>query len=137
VGHELAALRGKADAAEEALLLGVGFTRYSREAVAQELNDFGWEARTTKASGDQGVDVIATKGGKRVVLQCKLYTSAVGNAAVQEIFAAKQHERADYAAVVTSVTYTKSARQLASTTGVLLLHHDELWIKHFLAGCCR
>jgi HJR/Mrr/RecB family endonuclease len=69
VGRELAALRGKADAAEEALLLGVGFTRYSREAVAQELNDFGWEARTTKASGDQGVDVIATKGGKRVVLQ--------------------------------------------------------------------
>jgi restriction system protein len=86
----------------------------------------GWNARTTKASGDQGVDVIADCGGVRVVLQCKLYSNPVGNGAVQEIFAAMTHEMAHYAAVVTNAGYTSGARQLASTTNVALLHHDDL-----------
>jgi len=93
---------------------------------AEQLRLRGWEARTTKASGDQGSDIIAERNGLRLVVQCKLYTHPVGNKAVQEVVAARAHEQAEYAAVVTNSRYTTSAQQLAATNGVLLLHHSDL-----------
>ena len=86
----------------------------------------GWSARTTALSGDQGADIIAEKDGIRLVVQCKLLARPVGNKAVQEAHAAKVHFGARYAAVVSNADFTRSARDLAATTGVLLLHHSEL-----------
>lgn len=86
----------------------------------------GWDARQIGGTGDQGADVIASRGGIVAVFQCKLYTGAVGNAAVQEIHAAKAFYRADIAAVVSRSGYTKSARQAAEAIGVSLLHAEEL-----------
>jgi restriction system protein len=93
---------------------------------ADMLRNDGWNARVTQASGDQGIDVIAHLGDIKAVFQCKKYSQPVGNAAVQEIFAGKQHEQAHVAAVVSNASYTPSAKQLASTTGVHLLHFSEL-----------
>lgn len=93
---------------------------------ASLLNGNGWNARTTKGSGDQGVDVIATHGNIKAVFQCKKYSQPVGNAAVQEIIAGKQFEQAHIAAVISNQTFTQSAKQLAGATNVFLLHHDEL-----------
>lgn len=90
------------------------------------LNQRGWKARTTKGSGDQGVDVLAVKSGIRVVLQCKKYSKPVGNKAVQEAHAAMSFAAAHRAAVVSNQAYTPSARQLARSTGVLLLHFTDL-----------
>jgi len=86
----------------------------------------GWNATMTKATGDQGADVIAEKAGTRLVLQCKLYNAPVGNKAVQEAFAAQHHYRAQASAVVTNANFTASATALAATTGVLLLHYSDL-----------
>ena len=93
---------------------------------AEMLRNDGWDARVTQASGDQGIDVIATRGNVKAVFQCKKYAQPVGNGAVQEIVAGKQFERADIAAVVSNATFTPSAKQLAGTTGVHLLHYSEL-----------
>lgn len=93
---------------------------------AELLNSTGWNARVTQASGDQGVDVIAQHGNVKAVFQCKKYSQPVGNAAVQEIIAGKAFEQAHIAAVVSNATFTSSATQLASTTGVFLLHFSEL-----------
>lgn len=91
-----------------------------------KLEQLGWDARLTRGGGDQGADVVAVKGQKTVVLQCKLYTGAVGNKAVQEVFASARHYGATSAAVVTNASFTKSARELAASTGVFLLQHSEL-----------
>jgi restriction system protein len=93
---------------------------------AGELRRAGWDARVTMQSRDQGVDVIAEKNRVRVVLQCKLYASPVGNKAVQEVAAGKAHEQAHYGIVVTNNRYTSGAEQLAATNGVLLLHYRDL-----------
>ncbi|MGD0023688.1 MAG: restriction endonuclease [Xanthobacteraceae bacterium] len=93
---------------------------------AEELRRAGWDARVTMQSRDQGVDVIAEKNRIRVVLQCKLYASPVGNKAVQEAAAGKAHEQADFGIVVTNNRYTSAAEQLAATNGVLLLHYRDL-----------
>lgn len=90
------------------------------------LEKAGWTARTTPKSGDQGVDVVAQKDGKLIVVQCKLYNQPVGNKAVQEIVAGKTYYHADYAVVVTNSTFTKSARQLAKSCEVFLLNINRL-----------
>lgn|GEM_PF-6187463 len=77
--------------------------------------------KVTKESGDQGIDVTATKAGKKYGIQCKLYSSAVGNAAVQQAYSGARYYDCDVAAVMTNQTFTKSAQQLAAKTNV------ELW----------
>ncbi|MET3594651.1 hypothetical protein ABID26_004059 [Mesorhizobium shonense] len=101
----------------------VEYERWCAEILRQN----GWDASTTKASGGQGVDIIAKKGGRTAAIQCKLYTSGpVGNKAVQEVHAAAGYVDAAHAVVVSSGDYTPSARQLAAKLGVLLLHHSQL-----------
>ncbi len=93
--------------------------------VADALTGFGWEAEVTSAGGDQGIDVIATKAGRKLCVQCKLYSSAIGNKAVQEAHAGKAYYGADRAAVLSNAPFTSSAQALAISTGVLLVsHHD-------------
>lgn len=94
--------------------------------VADNLNRLGWNAITTKSSGDQGIDVIATRNGVELGIQCKLYTGNVGNSAVQQAFSGKNFYKLSMAAVVTTGSFTRSAKALAEETGVLLLTHYEL-----------
>ncbi len=94
---------------------------------ASLLEERGWNTRLTQASGDQGVDVLATKGDIVIAIQCKRYAGAVGNDAVQQVFAGKKHYSAHFAAVVSNGIFSSSARQLAHSTGVLLLHHTQLF----------
>jgi hypothetical protein len=79
---------------------------------ADLLSKYGWETSVTKATGDQGVDIIAHYNGLRVVFQCKFYSSPVGNKAVQEVVAARIHEQADLGVVISNTTYTRSAEML-------------------------
>ena len=74
----------------------------------------------TPVTGDQGADVILVIGGVKIVIQAKKYTGVVGNAAVQEVFAAMQFYDADYAMVITNSRYTTAAQTLASKIGVEL-----------------
>jgi restriction system protein len=100
-------------------------TDYER-FCADRLAGAGWEVHLTKASGDQGADIICEANGRRLVVQCKLYSGSVGNAAVQEVIAAREFEYADFAAVISNAPYTSAAQKLASTARVHLLHHDEI-----------
>jgi restriction system protein len=93
---------------------------------AQVLSRAGWKTSTTKRSGDQGVDVLAEKDGKCVILQCKLYSHPVGNKAVQEAFAGARYVGAAAAVVVSNAGFTTSAKQLARSLGVHLVHYSEL-----------
>jgi restriction system protein len=103
------------------------------EYCAVMLRDAGWQAQTTPLQ-DQGVDVIATLRGVKVAIQCKMYAHPVGNRAVQEIVAGRVHYGAHVAVVVSTASYTAAARELASSTQVLLLHHDQLPMLERLAG---
>lgn len=95
-------------------------------ACAAVLRREGWSASTTKGSGDQGADVIAEKDGMKLVLQCKLYTGAVGNKSIQEVISARIYYNADHAAVVCKTCYTKAAKELAQASNVAPLHFGEL-----------
>jgi restriction system protein len=101
---------------------GYQYERY----CALKLEELGWSTTVTKASGDQGVDIIARRAGIIVAIQCKFYTNAVGNKAVQEVVAGSIHVGANAAVVIASSRYTESARELADSTKVLLITHDDI-----------
>lgn len=94
--------------------------------VAKMLRKDGWKTEVTQGSGDQGVDVIASRGRIRMGIQCKRYKGSVGNKAVQEIYAGVAYYRLTHAAVVTNSYYTESAKNLAKRTGVYLLRCEDL-----------
>lgn len=80
----------------------------------------------TQGSGDQGIDVLAEKGGVKYGIQCKCYSKDIGNKAVQEAFAGKTFYHCHVAAVLTNRYFTRSAKELASINQVLLWDRDQL-----------
>ena len=107
---------------------GPEFERFMADLLRQK----GYEVEETPLSGDQGVDlVLPDLEGKRVVIQLKRWTGPVGNNAVQATFAGMAHYQADEGWVITTSTFTKSARELARSTNVRLIDRDELadWLE--------
>lgn len=94
---------------------------------AQLLSNRGYEnVSVTKGSGDQGIDIIAYKDGIKYGIQCKCYSSAVGNKAVQEVFAGKSFYQCHVGIVVTNNYFSTSAIELARQNGVVLWNRDKL-----------
>lgn len=89
--------------------------------VALVLEDNGFKhVALTKGSGDQGVDILAERNGKTYAIQCKNYEGTVGNFAVQEAYTGAQFYGCEYAAVICPGQFTRGAKELAQSTGVLL-----------------
>lgn len=97
------------------------------EFCAKLLERNGYEdVSVTSGSGDFGADVIAYKERRKYVIQCKNYSSKVGNKAVQEIYSAKAYYKADFAAVMTNNYFTEHAIEHAKGTNVILWDKDIL-----------
>ena len=89
--------------------------------VALVLKDNGFKhVALTKGSGDQGVDILAERNSRTYAIQCKNYAGAVGNFAVQEAYAGAQFYGCEVAAVICPGEFTRGAKELAGSTGVLL-----------------
>lgn len=80
----------------------------------------------TKGSGDQGVDVLAVKDGIRYAIQCKCYSSNLGNGPVQEVHAGKALYHCQVGVVMKNQYFTAGAKELAEATGVLLWDREKL-----------
>ena len=85
-----------------------------------------YKVEITKASGDQGADLIISKKGIRTVVQAKCYTNNVSNKAVQEIVAAITYYGAEKGMVVTNSYFTKGAKELAEANNIILWNRDDL-----------
>lgn len=84
------------------------------------------DVEVTPGSGDQGVDITAEKDQVRYAIQCKCYSSDLGNKPVQEVFAGKEMYQCQVAVVMTNRHFTAGAHELAEKTRVLLWGRDEL-----------
>lgn len=86
----------------------------------------------TKASHDQGIDIIATRHHIRYGIQCKYYATPISNKAIQEVYAGLAYYHLERAIVMTNSTFTTSAQTLAQQTGVLLwanIQPPSVWYK--------
>lgn len=84
------------------------------------------DVEVTKGSGDQGVDVLAEKGGIKYAIQCKCYSSDLGNTPVQEVNTGKTIYHCQIGVVMTNRYFTQGAKDAAVATGVLLWDRDKL-----------
>ena len=82
--------------------------------------------RITAGSGDQGVDIVAEKDEIRYAIQCKCYSSNLGNSPIQEVCAGKTMYGCQIGLVMTNSYFTKPAKELAKATGTLLWDRDRL-----------
>lgn len=104
------------------MMTGIEFEHF----LCRLFSEDGYKATITKASNDQGADLILEKNGNRIVVQAKRYLNAVSNSAIQEVVAAKAIYRCVNAMVVTNSYFTKSAIILAMSNKVTLYDREKL-----------
>ena len=80
----------------------------------------------TQGSGDHGIDIIAEKDDISYAIQCKCYSSNIGNSAVQQAHTGKSLYKKDIAAVLTNRYFTQQAKDEAQQLGVKLWDRDKL-----------
>lgn len=90
-----------------------------------QMNGFS-NVSVTPGSGDQGVDVLAEKDGIKYAIQCKCYSSNLGNQPIQEVHTGKAVYQCQIGVVMTNRYFTEGAKQAAKATGVLLWDRDKL-----------
>jgi restriction system protein len=96
------------------------------EFVAAQLRIAGYTVTPTGGTGDYGVDLIAKKDGVRMAVQCKRLAKAVGVAAVQQVVSGALQHGCNRTVVVTNQSFTKAARQLATTHHCRLVGRTQL-----------
>lgn len=82
--------------------------------------------KQTKATGDQGVDIIAEKDNIKYAIQCKRYRTPVGNHSVMEVSSGRIYYGCDIGVVMTNSTFTPQAIEHAKRTGILLWNREIL-----------
>ena len=103
-------------------MAGVEFEHY----VAAVLRGVGYTVEVTKASGDFGVDLIATRGGVRTAVQCKRQARAVNGSAIQQVVAGAAVYDCSATMVVSNHRYTPAAEHLAEVHDCTLVDRVRL-----------
>jgi len=104
------------------LMNGVEFEQFLNDLFEK----MGYDSEVTKASGDQGIDIIAMKNEKSFGIQAKCYSNVVSNKAVQEVVAGLNYYKLDQGIVITNNKFTKSAEDLARANNILLWDREIL-----------
>lgn len=102
---------------------GLGFEFFCADLL--RANGYS-NVEVTKGSGDQGVDIIATKDEIKYAIQCKCYSSDVGNKPIQEVYSGKRIYNCHVGVVLTNSFFTDGAKEAAKATGVLLWDRRKL-----------
>jgi hypothetical protein len=104
------------------VLTGIPFERF----LADVFEELGYNVETTKASGDQGVDLVLVRDGVRIAVQAKGYVGSVGNEAVQQVYAGMRKYACTRCVAVTNSRFTTGARELATVNDCLLIAGDQI-----------
>ena len=102
---------------------GLEFERFCADLL--EKNGY-YNVDVTQGSGDHGIDILAEKDDITYAIQCKCYSSNIGNAAVQQAHTGKSLYHKDIAVVLTNQYFTAQAQEEANALGVKLWDRDKL-----------
>ena len=82
--------------------------------------------KVTRGSKDHGADVLAEKDGITYAIQCKCYSSDLGNASVQQANAGRDIYKTHIGVVMTNSYLTTQAKEEAQAMKILLWDRDTL-----------
>ncbi len=100
------------------------------ELIASLFNKDGYSVRRCGGSGDEGVDLILEIGESRDVVQCKRWKADVGSPVVRDFYGALMHANARHGFIITSASFSPSARSFALRKPITLISGNDLiaWI---------
>jgi hypothetical protein len=135
VSQAMATLRSEVQA-DSGMFEFLGIFRLSgiefEEWISRLLSRMGFVPQLTAATGDGGVDVIATLNrpivGGRYLFQCKRYGpgNIVGSPAVRDFFGAVMADKAVKGIFITTSDFSVQAREFAEKAGIELIDGKEL-----------
>ncbi len=101
------------------------------EQVCEQLvKKMGFETEVTKASGDGGIDIVATNNSPllsgKYIIQCKRYSGSVGEPIIRDLYGVVTSERANKGILMTSGTFTRQAIDFAEGKPIELIDGIEL-----------
>lgn len=80
----------------------------------------------TPSTSDHGIDIFAEKNEITYAIQCKCYTSNVGNSSVQQAYTGKCFYKKDIGVVLTNQFFTQQAINEADELGIKLWDREKL-----------
>jgi restriction system protein len=97
-------------------------------AVAELFRALGYDVKQTPFSNDGGKDAIATKDGKKLLIECKRYgvDKSIGRRDLQILVAAMQDEKADGGVFVNTGMFAGTAESYAAKNRIILYDRDGL-----------
>lgn len=109
-------------------MTGIQFEEYFMKI----LKDYGFSnINMTSASSDYGVDLLATKSGKKYALQLKRYSAKVGVSAVQQAISGSLYYSCKIPCVVTNSYFTAQAKKMADKCNVILIDRNNFLEQEF------
>ena len=113
------------------------------EFVGDVWDHLGWQTRVV---GERGIDVVATNGDEKQLIQAKRYgpKTTVGSPEVQQYASLRlQEDSVDHVTIVTTGEFSRQAQELAPDVDVILVDGEglldmlseieayEVFVKHF------
>jgi restriction system protein len=110
-------------------MTGIEFEQYLKEVLINQ----GYSVNMTDASGDLGVDLVASGNGDKIAIQVKRYDTNVSRRAVSDAVAGMYQYGCNKAMVITNNYFSPGAITLAESTGCILIDRDTLakWVDEF------
>jgi hypothetical protein len=108
---------------------GIEFEHYLQQLLTHQ----GFSVHITQASGDLGVDLIASRNGEKIAIQAKRYNTKVSRRAISDAVAGMHHYGCNKAMVITNNYFSPGAVMLAGSTRCILVDRDTLakWVNEF------
>lgn len=105
------------------IMTGVEFEQFCSSLLIK--NGFK-NVKTTPPTGDHGIDIFAEKNEITYAIQCKCYSSNVGNSSVQQAYSGKCFYKKDIGVVLTNQFFTEQAKKEATELGIKLWDKNKL-----------
>ncbi|MBN2182729.1 MAG: restriction endonuclease [Sedimentisphaerales bacterium] len=96
------------------------------KAIAELYNKIGYSVQMTKASGDEGIDLILSKKDETIVVQCKGHEKPIGVGVVRDLYGSMMHYGANKAILVCPAGFTKGVVQFMTNKPIQLISADDL-----------
>lgn len=94
------------------------------------LQKMGFDVEQTKASGDGGIDLIATNSQPllegKYIIQCKRFSGSVGEPIIRDLYGVVCSERANKGILITTGTFTNTAIRFAAGKQLELIDGKKL-----------
>jgi hypothetical protein len=94
--------------------------------LAAVLRRLGYHVIWTGRAGDGGVDLVPSRAGRDVIVQCKAHKNPIGPGPIRDLYGTMIHRNAKEAWLVTATGFSQAAQDFANGKRIRLLRVSEL-----------